>query len=76
MLLVHTQSEKEEKGPGAGLPTEPELAAKDDTGDEPTSSAEDKLEPKQQPDVESAHPEQYIDEVGASFLVVIVLIDD
>jgi len=66
------QSEKEEKGPGAGQQSEPELAAKDDTGDEPKNSEKDKLEPRQQqqPDVESAQPQQCIDEVGAVFSVV------
>ena len=73
-MLVH-KSEKEERGPGAGLPSEPELAAKDDTGDEPKSSAEDKLELKQQPDIESALPEECADEVGAFFSVVIFLVD-
>lgn len=69
-----TQSEKEEKGPGAGQQSEPELGAKDDTGEEPKSSAENKAEPKQQqPDAESAEPQECVDEVGVSYSSLLVL---
>jgi len=68
-----TQSEKEEKGPGAGQQSEPELGAKDDTGDEPKSSAENKSEPKQQPDAESAEPQQCVDEVSVSYSPLLLL---
>jgi len=68
-MLLCTQSEKEEKGPGAGQQSEPELGAKDETGDQPKSSTEDKMEPKQHPDVEAAQPQQCTDEVGEFFSV-------
>lgn len=74
------QSEKEEKGPGAGEQSEPELGAKDDTGDEPKKSAEDKSKPEQQQqqqrDIDSAEPQQCVDEVGAVFFVFNVSVDD
>jgi len=75
-VLLCTQSEKEEIGPGAGQQSEPELGAKDDTGDEPKRSAENKAEPQQLPDVESSEPQQCVDEVGAFFSVFSVSVDD
>lgn len=53
-MLFQTQNEKEELGPGAGQQSQPELGAKDDTGDQSKDNKQDKKdkETSQQPQPE------------------------
>jgi hypothetical protein len=57
------QNDKEELGPGSGQQSQPELAAKDDTGDRPQDQKDD----KKPDDINNEAPQpqpQCPDEVG------------
>jgi hypothetical protein len=60
--VTHFQSEKEELGPGADQQSQPELGAKDDTGEQPKDNKQEKKDKENKETASEPQPE-CLDEV-------------